>query len=997
MTQIQQLGFLANNLTVNTAANTATFNNILVVGNSSVNVVVNSSSVYVSGVALGGGGTNVASQYAWTNTQSFSNTITFTGSILANIINAASHTVGTSFIANATQLTTTYPTVHTANVTVNGAIIANATSGTSGQVLTSAGAGNVYWSTASGGGSFSNGASISVANLAITGSLTANGSVGTSGQALVSTGTGVQWGALSPGYNYSSQFSGVQSLNAPSSTTWQLAGNFTIECWLYRTGTGDQSVIVQNSGANYLAFNINAGTGFNIYLNSSAPSFSPTDIVPLTNRWNHIALVRNGSTVGVYLNGVASTTTSTNSSTIGYNLPFYIGDLGTQSAGGTVGYISNLRVTSTAVYTANFTPPTSPLSAISGTLLLTCNSITPADSSTNNFQITNNGGVTTTAVQSPFTSTTVSIPTASLTSVRQQFTGTGSTTSFSVAGGYTPNAISVFVNGVLLRNGTEVTVTNGSTVVFAIAPLSGALIDVIGTVPTTYSSITPVSYSVGFAAASSQYLTSANSSAYAFGTGDFTVECWFYSLSTLNYPTLFSTSLAYATAGGFRVTGGPTNNTLQVATAGTGLIATTATFTNNVWNHVAVVRISGTTKLYLNGVLVGSASDSTNYTTTEGVIGNNTGAGSPYFFNGYISNLRVVKGVGVYTNAFTPPTSPLAAVQSAGPNVAAITGTQTSLLTCNGPTIIDGSTNAFTITNNGSAPVSTAIVPTFTNVTVNATAGSYSRVSYTATAGQTTFTANYSVNYVEVYLNGILLNGADYTATNGTTVVLGVAAALNDIVEIVANNIAVTTGVLSTGTPVSGQLASWTSATNTIQGFAPSAAGDVPFSTDGTSWSSTQKIVRGTSVATTSGTSIDFTNIPPWVKRITVMLNGVSTSGTSVPILQIGSGSVTTTGYLSYGVNTNAPNTVDGNSSTAGFLLVGSNVNNTYYGTFSVFSFSGFIYLANVVVAIRSSTINAATTTGGTVTLSGALDRVRLTTTNGTDTFDAGSVNILYE
>ena len=179
--------------------------------------------------------------------------------------------------------------------------------------------------------------------------------------------------------------------------------------------------------------------------------------------------------------------------------------------------------------------------------------------------------------------------------------------------------------------------------------------------------------------------------------------------------------------------------------------------------------------------------------------------------------------------------------------------------------------------------------------------------------------------------------------------------------------------------------------------ISPTTAGNVLFTADGSVWSSAPNIVRGTSVATTSGTSIDFTGIPSWVKRVTIMLNGVSTSGTSVPILQIGSGSITTTGYLSYGVNANAPNAVDGNSSTSGFLLVGANANNTYYGVFSVFAFSGFIYLANAVVAIRSLTVNAATTTGGNVTLSGALDRVRLTTTNGTDTFDAGSVNILYE
>jgi len=115
MTQIQQLGFLANNLTVNTAANTATFTNILVVGNSSVNVVVNSSSVYVSGAPLGGA-TNAAAQYAWTNTQSFSAVVT-----------------------------------HTANVSVNGAIIANGGAGSSGQVLTSSAGGNVYWAAAAAG------------------------------------------------------------------------------------------------------------------------------------------------------------------------------------------------------------------------------------------------------------------------------------------------------------------------------------------------------------------------------------------------------------------------------------------------------------------------------------------------------------------------------------------------------------------------------------------------------------------------------------------------------------------------------------------------------------------------------------------------------------------------------------------------------------------------------------------------------------------------------
>ena len=78
---------------------------VLTIGNSSVNVVVNSSSIYVSGSPVGAGGAaNQASQYSWTNTQTFSNTITFTGAILANTINAASHTVGTAVSINATAM-----------------------------------------------------------------------------------------------------------------------------------------------------------------------------------------------------------------------------------------------------------------------------------------------------------------------------------------------------------------------------------------------------------------------------------------------------------------------------------------------------------------------------------------------------------------------------------------------------------------------------------------------------------------------------------------------------------------------------------------------------------------------------------------------------------------------------------------------------------------------------------------------------------------------------
>lgn len=158
-------------------------------------------------------------------------------------------------------------------------------------------------------------------------------------------------------------------------------------------------------------------------------------------------------------------------------------------------------------------------------------------------------------------------------------------------------------------------------------------------------------------------------------------------------------------------------------------------------------------------------------------------------------------------------------------------------------------------------------------------------------------------------------------------------------------------------------------------------------------------ITSGTAVASTSGTSIDFTSIPSWVKRVTVMFNGVSTNGTSSPQIQVGSGSVLTSGYnASAGLVTNTSFTSASNFST-GFPLVttGSGVATaTYYGQIILSTMGSNIWqgFGNVT---PFATAPLMLWMAGGVTLSGALDRVRLTTVNGTDTFDSGSVNIMYE
>jgi hypothetical protein len=155
-----------------------------------------------------------------------------------------------------------------------------------------------------------------------------------------------------------------------------------------------------------------------------------------------------------------------------------------------------------------------------------------------------------------------------------------------------------------------------------------------------------------------------------------------------------------------------------------------------------------------------------------------------------------------------------------------------------------------------------------------------------------------------------------------------------------------------------------------------------------------QPLTLSTSAPTTSGTSIDFTGIPSWVKRITVMFDGVSTIGTSQVVTRIGAGSITTSGYASSAANivntaTSAGTRTDGfpiddatspsplRSGIATLATLGSNK----------WVFSCVIGRADAVVSLSA----------GVVTLSGACDRVRLTTVNGTDTFDAGSVNIIYE
>jgi len=162
------------------------------------------------------------------------------------------------------------------------------------------------------------------------------------------------------------------------------------------------------------------------------------------------------------------------------------------------------------------------------------------------------------------------------------------------------------------------------------------------------------------------------------------------------------------------------------------------------------------------------------------------------------------------------------------------------------------------------------------------------------------------------------------------------------------------------------------------------------------------QLKSGTAVASTSGTSIDFTSIPLWVKRITVMVNGVSTSSTSNIILQLGdSGGIETSAYTGSGgyfAAAGATNAVL-NSTTTGFLISGQT-------NAAAYSYTGIYTLCLIDTSntwVMSGWSSTSDTTArcffgsGAKQTSATLDRIRLTTANGTDTFDAGSINILYE
>jgi len=363
---------------------------------------------------------------------------------------------------------------------------------------------------------------------------------------------------------YSTGASGVY-LTAPSAAWTTLAGTFTVEFWinwLVAPGATSGSFMGVQSNGGWTLYADGTRISPNVYGTGNIFNSTFTQSSIVAGRWYHIAVTRNSSNLmTMWVDGVSvgSATTST-TYTQGAWAIFSPGNVGLLN-----GYISNHRVTNTCLYTTTFTPPTTPLTAVSGTSLLTCQSNRFIDNSTNNFTITVNG-VTKVATQNPFRNNS---------DYSMYFDGTG------------------------------------------------------------------------------DYLTTPASPNLAFALGDFTVELWALHLDSGAYSGYF-----WGNSSGF-VLRRTNANKLEVSQDSVAsILVSTATIPVGQWVHIAVTRSGTTFRLFINGTLDSSVTSSANFVSTGaatiGSISNTAG----YYMNGYISDMRITKGVARYTTTFTPPTTP---------------------------------------------------------------------------------------------------------------------------------------------------------------------------------------------------------------------------------------------------------------------------------------------------------------------------------------------------
>jgi hypothetical protein len=303
--------------------------------------------------------------------------------------------------------------------------------------------------------------------------------------------------------------------------------------------------------------------------------------------------------------------------------------------------------------------------------------------------------------------------------------------------------------------------TAGGLVPYAISGVTSAQISNASLTGSATNVLASYGYSASFNGTTSK-LSIPSSADFAFGTGNFTIEFWIKTTDTaFEIVTQTTTSVPNW---GLIVTSGTLywqNGFAAASLYSIALSNLTANPTSGSWTHVAITRNgsgTGNLRFWINGVgqtAYGSA-DTNNY-TGQGPI-QISGPGNQYgFFAGNISNLRIVKGVAVYTGNFTVPTTALTTTQSSGTNISAITGSQTSLLCCQSATLVDNSAAARTITN--------------TAVTVSDDAPIGNNTLATVGGGTASFTV--TANPLEPILNSATMVTTILGATKNTVIRTG--------------------------------------------------------------------------------------------------------------------------------------------------------------------------------------------------------------------------------
>jgi hypothetical protein len=399
--------------------------------------------------------------------------------------------------------------------------------------------------------------------------------------------------------------------------------DFSIEMFVLFSSTGQVNFYdqrPQSTNGLYPTIYV-TGSAFIAFRTNSADRIT-SDSAITANRWYHLVVSRVSSVTRMFIDGTQQTQTysDTNSYLNGTSRPV-IGSGGDGQSVVLNGYISNLRVLNGTGYTS-VTVPTSRLTAIANTQLLTLQDNRFVDNSSNNYAITRSGDTRIHAF-SPFRAT----------------------------GAYSP----------ALHGGSA------------------------------------------FFDGSTDFLTVPANSAFAFGTGDFTVECWAYITATNTYmPFVQSDPIGSSTNNKWFFA--TTSTTLVFQTHSSGGFTATTPWTPGYgsWQHFAAVRQSGTMRLFVNGVsgVVTVTGTPSGYSLSQNglTIG---GMSTPYYLSGYISGLRLVTGQAIFTGNFAIPTAPPGLTQTSSTNVAAITSNVTMLTNFTHAGIVDytARNNIYTFTS----------------------------------------------------------------------------------------------------------------------------------------------------------------------------------------------------------------------------------------------------------------------------------------------------------